>query len=60
MVEKYMIEQREEERRRMEAMEWWERESMTSVISGYSKGSRRLRLSDTVSVVEVERIVKRN
>lgn len=60
MIEKCMIEQRDEERRRLETLERWERESTTSVGSGYSRSSRRSRLSNTVSVVEVERVVKRN
>lgn len=60
VVEKYMVEQREEGRRRKETTERWKGESTTSGGSGYSRGSRRSRLSDNVSIFEVERIVKRN
>jgi len=69
VVEKFMVEQREEERKRKEEIERWERESRSSTGSGYSKYSRSSkrskasggsRVSDNISVREVERIVRKN
>jgi len=70
VVEKFVMEQREEERKKKEEIERgeWERESRSSSGSGYSRYSRdskrsrasdRTRVSD-ISVREVERIVRRN
>jgi len=69
VVEKFMVEQREEERKKKEEIEGWERESRSSTGSGYSRysrGSKRSkasegsRASDNISVREVERIVRKN